>query len=193
MTATKNDIIALPRPELRQRSKKINEITPEIRQIVEDMKAATLDWERSREHEVGVALAAVQINQLYRVVIIRDNPDDKKDDGFTVFINPEITKYEGTIKSDFEGCLSITDIYGKVPRYSKIRVKAMDLEGKAFRATAEDFLARVLQHEIDHTNGKVFIDHIKGKPQAFYKLTETGDLKKLSYDEDVKNNANLWV
>lgn len=192
MAATKENIIALPKPQLRQRSKKVGIVTPEIRQIVEDMKSATLDWESSREHEVGVALAAVQINKLYRIVIVRDNPDDKKNASFTVFINPEITKYEGAIASDFEGCLSITDVYGKVPRYTKVRVKAMDLEGHAFRVTAQDFLARVLQHEVDHTNGKVFIDHIKTKKQAFYKLMEDGKLKKLDYDKDIKDNQTLW-
>jgi peptide deformylase len=192
MTATKENIITLPKSVLRQPSQKVKEITPEIKQIIEDMKSATLDWERSREHEVGVALAAIQIDRQYRIVIVRDNPDDKSNGNFTVFINPEITKYEGAVSSDFEGCLSITDIYGKVPRYSKVRVKAMDMEGRDFRVTAEGFLARVMQHEIDHTNGKVFIDHIKNKKQAFYKLMEDGKLEKLDYDQDIKNNSDLW-
>jgi len=192
MTATKENIITLPQPQLRQPSKKIKVIDAEIKQIVEDMQSATLDWERSRDHEVGVALAAIQIDKQYRIVIVRDNPDDKADGNFTVFINPEITKYEGTISSDFEGCLSITDIYGKVPRYSKVRVKAMNLEGLDFRVTADGFLARVMQHEIDHTNGKVFIDHIKNKKQAFYKLMEDGKLEKLDYDKQIKDNPDLW-
>ncbi len=192
MAATKESIITLPRPELRQRSKKIGQIDQTVKAIVEDMKSATLDWESSRKHEVGVALAAVQIDQLYKIVIVRNNPDNKKDGSFTVFINPEITKYEGSVETDFEGCLSITDIYGKVPRYSKVRVKAMDLDGKSFRVAAEGFLARVLQHEIDHTNGKVFIDHIKAKKEAFYRLTADGDLNKLDYDKEIKDNAVLW-
>lgn len=192
MTASKDNIIALPNPSLRQRSKKVKEVTDEVRQIIEDMKAATLDWEQSRKHEVGVALAAVQIDKLYKIVIVRDNPDDKRDSNFTVFINPEITKYEGPVETDFEGCLSITDVYGKVPRYNKVRVKAMNLQGGSFRATAEGFVARVLQHEIDHTNGKVFIDHIKNKPQAFYHLTEEGELQKLDYVKDIKDNHDLW-
>jgi len=192
MTATKKNIITLPRAELRQRSRKITDINDAVKDIIADMKAATLDWEKSRQHEVGVALAAVQINQLYKIVIVRNNPDDKKDTGFTVFLNPEITKYEGPVERDFEGCLSITDVYGKVPRYHKIRVKALDLDGRPFRVTAEGFLARVLQHEIDHTNGKVFIDHIKGKRQAFFRLTDKGELEKLDYDKDIKDNSILW-
>lgn len=156
------------------------------------MEEATLDWERSRAHEVGVALAAVQIDQLLRIIVIRNNFDNKDDHSFSVFINPEITKYEGTIEEDFEGCLSVKDIYGKVPRYTKIRIKALDLDGKEFRVTAEGFLARIFQHEIDHTKGIVFIDHIKANENAFYKLTSDGNLEKLEYEKDIRNNSVLW-
>lgn len=181
---TKDDIIALPNAHLRQRSKKVGFINDEIKQLIADMQAATLDWEDHREHEAGVALAAVQIDRLYRVVVVRNDFDNKADRSFQVFINPEITKYEGTLEEDYEGCLSVKDIYGKVPRYQKVRVKALDLNGRPIRVTAEGFLARVFQHEIDHTNGIVFIDHIKDKPGAFYRLNEKGDLDKLS-NEDV--------
>lgn len=185
-------IITLPNPHLRQRSKKVGYISDEIKQIIEDMQNATLDWEASREHEVGVALAAVQIDALYRIVVIRNNFDDKKDRTFKILINPEITKYEGELFDDYEGCLSVKNIYGKVPRHSKIRLKALDTDGVEFRLTAEGFLARVLQHEIDHTNGIVFIDHIKDDPKAFYVLTEDGKLEKLNYEKEIKNNPELW-
>ncbi len=190
--ATKDDIITLPNPRLRQRSQKIGFIDDKIKQLVKDMEAATLDWEDSRDHEVGVALAAVQIDQLYRVVVVRNNFDDKNDRSFITLINPEVTKYEGVIEEDFEGCLSILDTYGKVPRHSKVRVKALNSEGKEIRVTAEGFLARVLQHEIDHTNGTVFIDHIKDNPEAFYRLSPDGKLDKLDYDAEIKNSPVLW-
>jgi len=189
---TKDDIIALPNPHLRDRSKKVGFITPAIKQLVEDMQAATIDWENSREHEVGVALAAVQINVLLRVVVVRNNFDDKNDHTFTIFINPIITKYEGKIEEDYEGCLSVPDIYGKVPRYSKVRVRAMDIDGKEFRVSADGFLARVLQHEIDHTNGIVFVDHIKDNQTAFYRLEDDGQLEELDYDEHIRTNSILW-
>ncbi len=192
MPATKKSIISLPNQHLRQRSRKVGIITPSIQKVVKDMQAATLDWEKSRDHEVGVALAAVQIDKPFRIIVIRSNPDDKSDRKFSVFINPEITKHEGSIKADYEGCLSVPDIYGKVPRHSKIRVKAIDQDGKPFKITAEDFLARVFQHEIDHLNGKVFIDHIKNKKQAFYKLLPEGELKQLDYEKDIKKNSILW-
>ena len=189
---TKDDIITLPHENLRERSKKVGLITDDIRQLIADMEAATLDWEDSREHEVGVALTAVQINQLLRVVVIRHNFDNKKDRGFEVFINPEITKYEGDIIEDHEGCLSIKDVYGKVPRHSKVRVKARNLAGKEIRVTAEGFLARIFQHEIDHTNGILFIDHIKDNKEAFFKLGDDGHLEALDYDKVIANSDILW-
>jgi peptide deformylase len=188
----KNSIISLPNPHLRERSKKIGLVNDKVKKIVEGMKDATLDWEDSREHEVGVALAAIQLDIPLRIVVIRNDFDNRKDRRFTVFINPVITKYEGKIEQDFEGCLSVPDIYGKVPRYTKVRVKAQDENGHEFRVKAEGFLARVFQHEIDHTNGMVFIDHIKESPEAFFRLRGDGHLEKLDYERDIKNNRILW-
>ncbi|CAN5397294.1 peptide deformylase [soil metagenome] len=188
--ANRKDIITLPNPRLRQRSQKIGLITDEIKQLIADMEAATLDWEDHREHEVGVALAAVQVDKLYRVVVVRNNFDDKKDRRFLTLINPEITKYEGEKEEDFEGCLSVTDLYGKVFRNTKVRVKALNQSGKEIRLSAEGFLARVLQHEIDHTNGILFIDHIKENRDAFFSLEDDGKLKPLEYEKVAKN---LWA
>lgn len=189
---TKDDIIALPHPSLRTKSQRVGIVTDKIKQLVKDMESATIDWEESREHEVGVALAAVQINQLFRVVVIRNDYNDKSNHEFTVLINPEITKYEGKQTEDYEGCLSVKNIYGKVPRYEKVRVKAMDLGGKPFRMTAEGFLARILQHEIDHTNGIVFVDHIKDDPGAFFVLTTSGEIEQLDYTKHIEGNTDLW-
>lgn len=188
----KDDIIALPNSHLRQKSQRVGIITPEIKQVVTDMESALVDWGNSREHEIGVALAAVQIDKLYRIVVVRDNYGDKDCLDFTTFINPEITKREGEIKADFEGCLSVPNIYGKVPRHTKVRVKALDISGKLFRVTATDFLARIFQHEVDHTHGKVFIDHIKDDPEAFFRLGKDGKLKELDYEKDIRNNRLLW-
>lgn len=189
---TKDDIIALPNDRLRQKSKRVGVVTDEIKQVIADMEAATISWDTSRDHEVGVALAAVQINRLYKIVVVRNNYDDKEDHSFTTFINPEITKLEGKVTADYEGCLSVPNVYGKVPRYSKIKLKALDANGREFRVTADGFLARIFQHEIDHTNGIVFIDHIQDNESAFYKLDEKGELKSLDYDESIKGNSDLW-
>lgn len=189
---TKEDIITLPNPHLRKPSKKVGIIDDTILELINRMTHATLDWEASRNHEAGVALAAIQIDEALRVVIVRKNPDDKTNQEFDVLINPVITKYYGEVLEDFEGCLSVADIYGQVKRHSKVKVKAHNIKGQEIRISAEGFIARVLQHEIDHTNGKVFIDHIKNDPNAFYKLDKQGNLIALDYEKEIKNNNILW-
>jgi peptide deformylase len=189
---TKNDIITLPNPHLREKSVRITELNDAVLKLIEGMTAAAIDWENSRPHEISAALAAVQLDHLERVVIVRSDFDDKDEKGFTALINPEIVKYEGTIVADYEGCLSVRNIYGKVPRHTKVRVKALDIKGQEVRFKADGFLARVIQHEIDHTQGIVFVDHIKEDPNAFYTLDEKGELIPLDYDEHVKNDSILW-
>ena len=188
----KESIITLPNPHLRQKSARIHVITDEVQQLVKDMTSASIDWEDSRPHEISAALAAVQVDRLDRVVIVRSDFDDKSVRDFTALINPEIVKYEGEIIKDYEGCLSVNKVYGLVPRYSKIRVKAKDIEGNEVRFKAEGFLARVIQHEIDHTNGILFIDHIRDEKKAFYTLDEKGELQPLDYDTSIKDSSILW-
>lgn len=183
---TRNDIITLPHPSLREKSARVHVITDETKQLIEDMRSAALDWEDSRPHEIAVALAAVQIDRLERVVIVRGDFENKEDRTFTVLINPEIVKYEGDVVTEHEGCLSVRDIYGAVPRHDKVRLKALDETGQEVRARAEGFLARVLQHEIDHTNGICFIDHIETQQDAFFVLTDKGDLEPTPYETVVQ-------
>ncbi|MFZ1360740.1 MAG: peptide deformylase [Candidatus Saccharimonadales bacterium] len=189
---TKEDIITLPNKHLRQKSTKVHVVTDQTRALIQDMTNAALDWEDSRPHEISAALAAVQIDRLERVVIIRSDFEDKHTRDFTVLINPEIVKYEGDQVADYEGCLSVGGVYGKVPRYTKVRVKAMTPDGQDIRLKAEGFLARVIQHEIDHTNGIVFVDHIHETNDAFYTLDEKGELQPLDYDQHIKSNRILW-
>lgn len=188
----KEDIITLPNPHLRDKSAKVHVITDEIVTLIDNMTTASLDWEDSRPHEISAALAAVQIDVHERVVIVRSDFDDKAARDFTALLNPEIVKLEGEIIEDYEGCLSVGGVYGKVPRHSKIRVKALDLEGNEVRFKAEGFLARVIQHEIDHTNGILFVDHIRDAIDAFYTLDDKGELQPLDYDKHIKNNRILW-
>lgn len=192
MALTKDDIIRLPNTHLRQKSKRVGKIDEKVLELADNMKAATLDWEDSREHEVGVALAGCQVDNLLNVVVIRSNFEDKSDRTFLTYINPRITKRYGKKISDYEGCLSVDSVYGLVPRYEKVTIKALDETGKNLLFEAEGFLARVFQHEIDHTNGKVFIDKIKNKPETFFKLNPKGNLIKLNYEKDIQNNRLLW-
>jgi len=182
---TSKDIITIPNPLLRQRSKRIGHVDAEIRKLAEDMIAATLDWEDDREHEFGAALAAVQIAKNYRVVVIRDDFDDKDNKSFSVFINPEIVKAEGEPTEELEGCLSVADIYGSVARYPKVKVKALNLDSQPIRVTATGFLARVFQHEIDHTNGIVFVDRIEN-PRKLFRLGSDGKFTALNPVKDTK-------
>lgn len=189
---TKDDIIILPNTHLREKSTRIREMTAKVRKLVDEMTDAAIDWEASRPHEISAALAAVQLDRLERVVIVRSDFENKESKDFTALINPEIVKYEGKVETDYEGCLSVRDVYGKVPRHTKIRVKALNIDGQEVRFKAEGFLARVIQHEVDHTNGIVFIDHIKDDEEAFYTLDEKGELQPLDYDKHVKDNRILW-
>jgi peptide deformylase len=192
MKDARNLIIALPNDNLRKRSKKVGLVSSDIKEIIKLMKLSTLDWEDNRKHEVGVALAAIQIDKPYKIVVIRENFNDKSNRKFSVFINPQITKYDGKIVEDYEGCLSIRDVYGRVPRYERVKIKALDENGQPFRMTAKGFMARVLQHEIDHINGKLFIDLIKDNPGAFYMLDNEGQLKELDYEKDIKKPGIFW-
>lgn len=167
-------------------------MTDEVRQLIKDMTDASLDWENSRPHEISAALAAVQIDMLQRVIIVRSDFDDKAVQEFVALINPEIVKGEGGTNVDYEGCLSVSGFYGKVRRYNRVRVKALDINGNEIRLKADGFLARVLQHEIDHTNGIVFVDHIRDQHDAFYRLNDKGELDPLDYDTHVKDNRDLW-
>lgn len=182
--ASRNDIITLPHADLRKKSARVHVITDETLQLIDEMTAAALDWENSRPHEVAVALAAVQIDRLERVVIVRADFDDKNNQEFIALINPEIVKKEGSpVVIQPEGCLSVKDIYGNVPRYPKVRVKATTVDGQEVRIKAEGFMSMLLQHEIDHTNGIAFIDHIDHDKNAFSILNAAGELESIGYDD----------
>lgn len=181
---TRKNIITLPNPNLRKKSEKVHVITDETLQLIEDMLAATIDWENSRPHEMAVALAAVQIDRLERVVIVRNDFDNKDNQDFTVLINPEVVKFEGELIADQEGCLSVKDVYGLVPRYTKVRIKAIGVDGREIKFKSPNaFVARILQHEIDHCDGKCFVDHITHEKSAFSILNKEGDLIPIEYEK----------
>ena len=186
------EIITTPDPRLRQKSRKVNHITDETRQIVDDMIQSSLDWEHDHPHELSVAMAAPQLGINQRIIIVRDNQEDKSDSHFTALIDPEVIKTEGKITKDHEGCLSVPFVYGLVPRPEKARIKAKLIDGSEVRIKAKDMLARTLLHEIDHLDGILFIDHIKDVKDAFFKLDDDGELVPLDYDAEIKNNKELF-
>jgi len=146
------EIITLPDKRLRLKSEQVKRIDSAIRKLVDDLF-------ETMYAAPGIGLAAIQIGIAKRVVTmdLSKKEDDHKPQ---VFINPEITwKSEETSKYE-EGCLSIPEYYEEVERPAKVKVKYLDLDGKEHEIEASGLLATCLQHEIDHTNGVLFIDHI---------------------------------
>ena len=141
------DIRVLGDPILREETKPVAEITDEIRQLVKDM-FDTMYLAK------GIGLAAPQVGRTERIAVI-----DVDENPF-VIINPEIVETTGKPAKAEEGCLSIPDVYGDVERPARVRVRALDLEGKTFEIEAGDLLGRCLQHEIDHLHGKLFLDYM---------------------------------
>ena len=185
-------IITTPDKRLREKSEKVHKINDEILGVIADMRKLSLDWEKKHPYELSAAMAAPQIGVNKRIVIVRDDMNDKKNASFTALINPEVIKAEGKVKKDYEGCLSVPTVYGMVPRETKVRVKAKLEDGTEVRIKATDELARTLLHEIDHLDGILFIDHIKGVKDAFYKMNNKGDLEPLDYDTEIADNQELW-
>lgn len=186
-------IITTPDPRLRAKSAKVREITPEIRQIIADMNEASLDWEKKHPYELSAAMAAPQLGINQRIIIVRDDLDNKEVNTFTALINPEIIRTEGKTVKDYEGCLSVPEIYGMVSRPDKVKVKATLEDGTEVRIKAAGYLARTLQHEIDHLDGILFIDHIRNDTDAFYRMNDKGDLEPIAdFEGEIKHNAELW-
>ena len=146
------DIIILPDKRLRQKSDPVKAVDAEVRALVEDMF-------ETMYKAPGVGLAAIQIGVARRIVTVdtakKDEPKDPQ-----VFINPEVVWTSDEKNTYEEGCLSIPEYYEEVERPSEVKVRFMNLEGKTQEIAANGLLATVLQHEIDHTNGVLFIDHI---------------------------------
>jgi peptide deformylase len=146
------DIIVLPDKRLRQKSEPVKAVDAEVRALVDDMF-------ETMYKAPGVGLAAIQVGVPRRVVTLdtakKDEPKNPQ-----VFINPEIV-WTSEEKSTYEeGCLSIPEYYEEVERPSEVKVRFMGLDGKTQEVAANGLLATVLQHEIDHINGVLFIDHI---------------------------------
>ena len=156
------------------------------------MIASSLAWEEEHEFELSAAMAAPQLGYNKRIIVVREDMSNKDNANFVPLINPVVIKTEGKIIEDYEGCLSVPSVYGKVGRPYKARIKAVTENGEEVRLKATGFLARTLLHEIDHLDGVLFIDHIKDQTDAFYKLNDKGDLEPLDYDKYIKNNKDLF-
>lgn len=190
--ANKKEVITTPDPRLRKKSTKAKVGDPEVEKIIREMIQSCIDWENAHEFELSAAMAAPQLGYNKRIIVVREDMNNKDNATFVPLLNPEVIKTEGKTLYDYEGCLSVPTIYGKVPRPAKARIKAQLEDGTEVRLKATGFLARTLLHEIDHLNGILFIDHIKGVKDAFYKLNDKGDLVPLDYDKNIKDNKELY-
>jgi peptide deformylase len=145
-------ILIIPDKKLRTKSAAVGKVTSELRKLVEDMFETMYD-------APGIGLAATQIGVAKRVVTM-DLAKKEGEKEPRVFINPEIT-WSSDEKSTYEeGCLSIPEIHEDVDRPARVKVKFLDLDGKAHEEEADGLYATCIQHEIDHLNGVLFIDHI---------------------------------
>lgn len=186
------EIITTPDPRLREKSEKVGTIDEEVLDVIAKMRKLSVDWEKEHPYELSAAMAAPQIGVLKRIIIVREDMEDKEKAGFTALINPEVIRADGKVTRDFEGCLSVPKIYGKVPRPHKARIKAKLEDGTEVRIKATGELARTLLHEIDHLDGVLFIDHIRDDADAFYAMDEKGDLQPVDYEKEIRDNKELW-
>lgn len=144
------DILKYPDARLHTVAKRVAVVDDRIRQLVADMT-------ETMYKAPGIGLAATQVNVHERVVVIDVS---ETHDELRVFINPEIIAFSDTMQSYEEGCLSIPGIYDKVERPDAVTVTALDLDGNPFTLEADGLLAVCIQHEIDHLDGKLFIQHL---------------------------------
>jgi len=155
-------ILEFPDERLRKKAAVVKTVDDKIKKLVDDMLETMYESK-------GVGLAATQVDVHQRIIVI-DVSEEKDDPLF--LINPEILEKDG-IKESEEGCLSVPGFYEKVNRAEHVRVKALNREGKPFEFEARDLLAVCVQHEIDHLNGKLFVDYISSlKRQRIKKKLE---------------------
>jgi peptide deformylase len=140
-------ILTAESPMLRERTKKVSSYDASLGRLLDDMLETMRD-------APGVGLAANQVGVPLQVAVIEIEGQ------ITELVNPQIVKVAGE-QLDWEGCLSIPGYVAETPRYARVTVKARDRNGKEFRVRGEELMARALQHEIDHLNGSLYIDHLE--------------------------------
>lgn len=153
-------IITYPNPVLREKAKKITAFDEELRQLAEDLGQTMYD-------APGVGLAANQIG-IARQIVVVDVSEEEDEKKYIALINPVISEGEGSISGE-EGCLSVLEYETKVKRFQRIRVTAQDIDGKELDFEAEERFARIIQHEVDHLRGILFIDRISRLKRGMYK------------------------
>lgn len=174
------NIITIPNKILRMKSKRIGFVDDSIRKLANEMIKTTIAWDH--KSEFGAALAAIQVGEPLKLTVVRNDFDNPEKQEFTTLINPEIVKKSPDEIADIEGCMSVPSVYGRVRRARKIKVKALNEKGGQVRLTLEGFPARVLQHEIDHMAGVIFLDHITDTSELYH-IDAQGNLSPINASE----------
>jgi peptide deformylase len=168
------NILKYPEKSLSQPSVKVNIIDEKVKNLVKDMGETMF-------HDSGVGLAAPQIGINQRIMVfdsrVMDSELEESIKEVTALINPEIIASEGSFISEDEGCLSVVEFRANVKRYEKITVRALDIEGKQMEFDAQGILAVIMQHEIDHLDGILFIDRISSLKRTMYRKRRLKELK----------------
>jgi len=147
------EIIILPDKQLRLVSKPIENVTPQVRKLADDMLETMYD-------APGIGLAAIQIAEPVRLITMDLSKKDDEQKQPRVFINPEILSASEELSVYEEGCLSIPEYYEEVERPATVRIRYLDLDGKMHEEEATGLFATCIQHEIDHLNGVLFVDYL---------------------------------
>ncbi len=153
-------IFQYPEPVLRKKTKKVEDFDANLKLLIEDMAETMYD-------APGIGLAAPQIGESIKLIVVNITKEEATNE-YMAIVNPEIVEKEGN-QIDEEGCLSVPDLMANVKRYKKITIAYQDQDGKDMELTAEDRFAVVLQHEMDHLNGILFIDHLSTLKRSLYK------------------------
>jgi peptide deformylase len=148
---------------LRYPDARLHTVASPVREVNDDIRTLVADMAETMYAAPGIGLAATQVDRHVRVVVIDVS---ESHDALQVFINPEIVAEAGEYKVHEEGCLSVPGIYDEVERPGQVTVRALGLDGKPFALTAEGLLAVCLQHEIDHLDGRVFVQHLSRLKQS---------------------------
>lgn len=156
------DIVTFPDKRLAEPSEKVMEIDATIKTLIEDMAETMFD-------APGAGLAAVQVGVNKQILVVNTTENDEGEKSYFALINPEIVEADGEFISEDEGCLSVPEFRATVKRFNRVKVTAQDIEGNPMELNEEGFPAVVLQHEIDHLKGVLFINRISALKREMYK------------------------
>ena len=156
-------------PLLRKKSRRVKRISPATQQLIDDMVETMYEAN-------GIGLAAIQVGVPERVIVVQLPEDEEKPESSKLYVvvNPQLARRSREIEEGVEGCLSVPGLVGEVPRHSTVTVKGLDLHGRAVRIKADELLARVFQHEIDHCDGTLFIDRVEDPEKILDKVRHGG-------------------